>query len=318
MSIRTIAPMAAVTITVGLAVASLAARQPASAEAVDPHAGHTMTSDSGTQAVPAPPQYPAFTRPANDAVPPGNEQAAETLKASKQKSEWVDVAYAGGPAIKSWVAYPAKPEKAPVVIVIMEIFGLQDWVRGVADQLAQDGYIAIAPDLLSGMGPGGGGTAEIGGPDEARKVIQGLTPVEAANRLKAVRAHALKMPQSNGKTATVGYCWGGSRSFEFAVAEPGLNAAIVFYGAAPTDMASYAKINAPILGLYGSDDARVNATIEPASAELKKLGKVYEYEIFDGAGHGFLRAQQDRGGANYRAAEKAWPRVLGFLDKHTK
>lgn len=298
--------LAVTAVAIGSAVA-VAYRAP---EVVaDPHAGHVMDAGQAAQ---------SFTRPDNERVPPGFEQAEAALETSKQKNEWVNISYAGGPPIKSWVAYPNTTEKAPVVIVIMEIFGLQPWIQGVADQLAEDGYIAIAPDLLSGMGPGGGGTAEIGSPDEARKVITGLTPEEAANRLKAVRAHALTMPQSNGKTATVGYCWGGARSFEFAVAEPGLNAAIVFYGTSPANAPDFAKINAPVLGLYGEDDARVNATIEPAAAEMKKLGKTFEYEIYAGAGHGFLRAQQDRGGANYRASEQAWPRVLAFLSQHTK
>jgi carboxymethylenebutenolidase len=273
----------------------------------DDHAGHAMQAPAQT-----------FTRPANDRVPPGNEQAGAELKASKLKSEWINIPYTGGPALKSYVVYPAKPEKAPVVIVIHEIFGLTDWIRGVANQLAEDGYIAVAPDFLSGMGPGGGGTAEIGGDDAARKVIAGLTPAEAQNRIGAVHAFAMKMPSANGRTATIGYCWGGARSFESAVNQPELDAAIVFYGTSPANAADLAKIKTPVLGLYGADDARVNATIEPASAEMKKLGKVYEYEIYEGAGHGFLRAQQDRAGANYRASEKAWPRVLAFLQKHTK
>jgi carboxymethylenebutenolidase len=282
---------------------------PASAQVTghDDHAGHAMQ-----------PAAPQFTRPANDKVPPGNEQAGEELKTSKLKNEWVNIPYAGGPAIKSFVVYPERREKAPVVIVIHEIFGLTDWIRGVAEQLAEDGYIAVAPDFLSGMGPGGGGTAEIGGDDAARKVIAGLTPAEAQNRLSAVHTYAMKMPSSNGKTATIGYCWGGARSFEAAVNQPELDAAIVFYGTSPANAADLAKIKAPVLGLYGADDARVNATIEPASAEMKKLGKTYEFELYEGAGHGFLRAQQDRGGANYRASEKAWARVLAFLEKHTK
>lgn len=300
--------LAVTAVAIGGAVA-MAYRAPEAV--IDPHAGHVMDVGQAAQA-------PSFARPDNERIPPGFEQAEAALKTSKQKNEWVNISYAGGPPIKSWVAYPSTTEKAPVVIVIMEIFGLQPWIQGIADQLAEDGYIAIAPDLLSGMGPGGGGTAEIGSPDAARKVITGLTPEEAANRLKAVRAHALTMPQSNGKTATVGYCWGGARSFEFAVAEPGLNAAIVFYGTSPGNAPDFARINAPVLGLYGEDDARVNATIEPASAEMKKLGKTFEYEIYAGAGHGFLRAQQDRGGANYRASEQAWPRVLAFLAQHTK
>jgi len=135
--------------------------------------------------------------------------------------------------------------------------------------------------------------------------------------MNAVRAHALKLPMANGRTATIGYCWGGARSFEYAASQPELNAAVVFYGTSPA-APELAKIKAPVLGLYGADDARVNATIEPASVEMKKLGKSYESEIYEGAGHGFLRAQADRAGANYKATEQAWPRVLAFLAKHTK
>ena len=281
----------------------------------DDHSAHVAQTPA-TQAPAA--QAPPFSRPANDKVPPGIAEAGEELKTSKLKNEWVDIPYAGGPVIKSFVVYPERREKAPVVIVIHEIFGLTEWIRGVAEQLAEDGYIAIAPDFLSGMGPGGGGTAEIGGDDAARKVIAGLTPAEAMNRLNAVHAYAVKVPGTNGRTATIGYCWGGARSFEAAVNQPELDAAIVFYGTSPANAPDLAKIKAPVLGLYGADDARVNATIEPASAEMKKLGKTYEYEIYDGAGHGFLRAQADRGGANYRASEKSWPRVLAFLEKNTK
>jgi carboxymethylenebutenolidase len=279
----------------------------AQAPVADDHAGHVMQAPAQT-----------FTRPANDKIPPGNAEAPAELKASKLKSEWVNIPYSGGPALKSFVVYPERREKAPVVIVIHEIFGLTDWIRGVAQQLAEDGFIAVAPDFLSGMGPGGGATAEIGGDDAARKVIAGLTPAEAQSRLGAVHAFAMKMPAANGRTATIGYCWGGARSFEAAVNQPELDAAIVFYGTAPANAADFAKVKAPVLGLYGADDARVNATIEPASAEMKKLGKVYEFEIYEGAGHGFLRAQGDRAGANYRASEKAWPRVLAFLAQYTK
>lgn len=298
------------TLTAALAMAATSA----SAQTPTPP---TPDHDHAAHMAQQPPAAP-FARPANDNVPPGNEQAASELKASSLKSEWVTINYSGGPALKTFVVYPTRPDKAPVVIVIHEIFGLTDWIRGVANQLAEDGYIAVAPDLLSGMGPNGGGTAEIGGDDAARKVIAGLTPAEAQNRLATVRAYALKLPSSNEKTATVGYCWGGGQSFASAVNMPDLNAAIVFYGTSPANAADLAKIKAPVLGLYGAEDARVNATIEPASAEMKKLGKVYEFEIYEGAGHGFLRAQQDRAGANYRASEKAWPRVLAFLAKHTK
>jgi carboxymethylenebutenolidase len=137
-----------------------------------------------------------------------------------------------------------------------------------------------------------------------------------ARRLDAARAFALKIPAANGRLATMGFCWGGSRSFEYAVAQPALHAAVVFYGTSPEDPADLAKIQAPVLGLYGGDDARVNATIEPAAAAMKNLGKVFEYEIYEGAGHGFVGGQSDRNGANYRATEKAWPRAVAFLRKH--
>ena len=255
--------------------------------------------------------------------PPPDSLAKARLEKSPRHGEFVDIkmegslpaGQAGSTAIRTWVVYPERKDKAPVVIVIHEIFGLSDWIRTVADQLAADGYIAVAPDLISGMGPGGGGTESLTSRDTVTRLIRGLSPEEATKRLNAVRAYAVKIPAANGKSATVGYCWGGSQSFRFATVQPELNAAIVFYGSSP-DAKDLASIKAPVLGLYGGDDARVNATIEPASAEMKKLGKVYEYEIFEGAGHGFLRQQAGRNGANLRATQRAWPRMLEFLKKN--
>jgi carboxymethylenebutenolidase len=146
-------------------------------------------------------------------------------------------------------------------------------------------------------------------------LIRNLTPEVVAARLNAVREYAVNLPAASGKSATIGYCWGGSRSFEAAASVGSLNAAVVYYGGSP-DSTLLSRVHAPVLGLYGGDDARVNATIEPANAVMKKLGKVYEYEIYEGAGHGFLRAQSGREGANMRATEKAWPRMLEFLRKY--
>ncbi len=251
----------------------------------------------------------------HDKLPPGEEQAQAALEKSPRHGEFVDVKVEGGKhPIRTWVVYPERKDKAPVMIVIHEIYGLSDWIRAVADQLAADGFIAVAPDLISGKGPGGGGTDSLKSRDEVVKLIRALTPEEVTARLNAVRAYAIKLPAANGKSATVGYCWGGARSFAYAAAQPDLNAAVVYYGSAP-EAAELAKIKAPVLGLYGGDDARVNATIEPAAAEMKKLGKVYEVEIYEGAGHGFLRAQSGRDGANLKATQQAWPRMLAFLKK---
>jgi carboxymethylenebutenolidase len=254
----------------------------------------------------------------DEKLPPSDESAKAALEKSPRHGEYVDVKLEGSSVpIRTWVVYPERKEKAPLVIVIQEIFGLSDWIRGVADQLAEDGFIALAPDLICGKGPNGGCTDSVASRDDIVKLVRGLTPDETVARLNAVRDYALKIPAGNKKIATVGYCWGGMMSFTYATRQPALNAAIVYYGTSP-DAAALANVKAPVLGLYGEDDARVNATIEPAKAEMQKLSKTYEMEIYKGAGHGFLRAQSGRDGANLKASQAAWPRTLAFLRKHLK
>ena len=261
----------------------------------------------------------AFAQNAADQIPAGAEGVKERLDKSPRHGEYVDIAVPGGNTkLKSFVVYPERKEKAGVVIVIHEIFGLSDWVRGVADQLAAAGFIAIAPDLHSGRGPDGGGTAEIeAAKGNVRQVIGTLKPDEVAKLLDAVREYGIKLPASNGKSATIGFCWGGARSFEYAAHQPALNAAIVYYGTSPSSPDAFKNIKAPVLGLYGSDDARVNATIEPAQNEMKKLGKPYTANIYEGAGHGFLRQQTGRE-ANAKASSRAWQATVAFLNEHLK
>ncbi|HWM89332.1 MAG TPA: dienelactone hydrolase family protein, partial [Thermoanaerobaculia bacterium] len=198
-----------------------------------------------------------------------------------------------------------------------DIGGLSDWIRGVGDQLARDGFIAVVPDLVSGKAPNGGGTEAMSSRDEVSKLVRGLTPAEATARLNAVHDYAAKIPASNGKTAVLGFCWGGAQSFSYAAAQPELDASVVFYGPSP-EAAEIAKIKAPVLGHYGSDDARVNVTVPPAAAEMKRLGKTFEPHTYEGAGHGFTRSQEGRDGANFKAIQQAWPRTLTFLRKHLK
>ncbi|HTV01494.1 MAG TPA: dienelactone hydrolase family protein [Luteitalea sp.] len=285
-------------------------RTSSSAAAPDPHAGHAMEAQ-------APAASSAKAKGAAN-LPPAEEDAKARLNASPRHGEYADVALPGGAKLRSWVSYPERKDKAPVVIVIHEIFGLSDWIRSVADQLAADGYIAIAPDLLTGKGPNGGGTEAYATRDDVVAGVRGLTPEEVVTKLDAVRAYATKLPAANGKTATVGYCWGGSTSFMYATKQAGLNAAVVYYGGSPSDASTLAAIKAPVLGLYGENDARVNATIEPAKAEMAKLKKVYEPHIYTGAGHGFLRAQAGQDGANLKATQEAWPTMLAFFAKHLK
>ena len=265
----------------------------------------------------------SFGSGATPPVPPGADDAEKRLKESPRHAEYQDVALPGSDTkIKSWVVYPEKKDKAGVVIVIHEIFGLTDWVRSVADQLAADGFIAIAPDMLSGKGEKGGGTEEIG-EKNVRAAIQKLSPEEVNARLDAIAAHAKKDPAANGKVATIGFCWGGAASFRYATHAKDLNGAVVYYGAAPrkddkVDADALKKITAPVLGCYASDDARVNATLDDAKKLMSDAGKSYEVKIYDGAGHGFLRQQGGQSGreANKKAAEAAWPATVEFLKKN--
>ncbi len=270
---------------------------------------------------------PAFAQmPANKSLPPSEDTAKERLNTSTRHGEWVKLS-AGGAPVNTWVVYPERKTKAPVVIVIHEIFGLSDWIRGVADQLAADGFIAIAPDLLSGHGPGGGGTDAFASRDDVTKAVGQLSQDEINTRLDAARDYGIKLPAANGRSATVGFCFGGSKSFAYAVHQPALGAAVVYYGSAPGDpsapqgsfvpASSLANIKAPVLGLYGGADARIGATVSPTEAKMKELGKPYQPNSFDGAGHGFLRAQSGNGGANMKATEQAWPKTIAFLRQHT-
>jgi carboxymethylenebutenolidase len=244
-------------------------------------------------------------------LPPAEGEAAARLNSSPRHGEWVSVSAGGGDKVEAYVVYPERKDPAPVVVVIHEIFGLTEWARSVADQLAAEGFLAVAPDFLSGKGPGGGGSASLA-PDAARQLNSGLQPAEVIRRLNAAARYATQLPAATGSFGVVGFCWGGGMSFLYATEQPNLDAAVVFYGVSPAAGAP-AGIRAPVLGLYGGDDARVNATIPAAESEMKRLGKRYEVEIYDGAGHAFLRRQDGRDGADLRAAEQAWPRTVRFL-----
>lgn len=242
--------------------------------------------------------------------------AKARLEKSPRHLEWVKVKQ-GNREVNSFIAFPEVKEKVTAVVVIHEIFGLSDWVRSVADQLAEAGFIAIAPDLLSGMAPNGGGTSELGTGDAVRRAIAALPPDQITADLNAVAAYVAKLPACNGKVAVGGFCWGGGQTFRFATNNQHIKAAFVFYGTGPDKEEDIARINCRVYGFYGGNDARVNATI-PGSAELmKKAGKTYEPMTYDGAGHGFMRAGEapEAGEANKKAHEDAWKRWKQLLKK---
>ena len=256
----------------------------------------------------------------NDALPAGTaDHAARALKESPRHGEWVDIKLSDGSVLNSWVVYPERPTKSGVVLVIHDINGMRDIPRAVGDQLAQDGFIAIVPDFLSGKGPNGGGSASLG--TGVGQAIRTLTPDEVNARLNAAMEYGKKLPASNGKVGVVGFCWGGARSFGYAAAQPGLNAAVVFYGEAPgtadgTVETQLANLKAPVLGLYAGNDARINETIPATQAAMTKLGKSYAVNSFEGAGHGFMGNHAGAGGANLKASLAAWPMVVEFYRKH--
>jgi carboxymethylenebutenolidase len=214
--------------------------------------------------------------------------------------------------VRAYVVFPERATRAPVVVVVHEIFGLSTWIRGVADQLAANGFIAIAPDLLTGKVPLTGDTVAS---QAATAAIRTLDAADVQRQLESVGRYGMALPAALPRYGIVGFCWGGSTSFAHAVrSAQGLGAAVVYYGTSP-DTASLARVNVPVLGLYGGDDARVNATVPAADSIMRRLGKPYETHFFEGAGHGFLRAQEGRE-ANRVASEKAWPLTVAFFRRH--
>ena len=240
------------------------------------------------------------------ADPEAQDWAKQRLAKSPRHQEWVKIKYkrAGGNPereVSAFVVYPEVKNKATAVVVIHEIFGMSDWVQSLTDQLAEAGYVAIAPDLLSGMGPNHGGTNDVatGGPNAIGTAIRDLPPDQITADLNAVADYVSKLPAANGKIATAGFCWGGGQTFRYATNNSKLKAAFVFYGmppltgqpsALPVDKAALGKIAAPVYGLYAGNDARINATVSATVEAMKDLKKPYEPVTFEGAGHGFMRA----------------------------
>jgi len=245
------------------------------------------------------------------ALPAGAAEAMSRLSSSPRHGEWVTVETGPGDSVRAWVVYPERSDPAPVVLVVHEIFGLSHWVRAVADEFAAEGFIAIAPDLLT-MRAIPAGTDGAPDPEVARSEIQTLDRGAIHRQLRAVAEYGMSLPAAVRSYGIAGFCWGGTVSFEHAIHSPELGAAVVYYGTSP-NADSMGEIRAPVLGLYGEDDARVNVTVPPAATAMQALGKRFEHETYRGAGHGFLRAQDGQAGANLRASQEAWARTLEWL-----
>jgi len=248
---------------------------------------------------------------APDPLPASAQEAEARLAASPRHGEWATIRTSATDSVRAWVVYPERSTPAPVILVVHEIFGLSHWVRAVADQFAAEGFIAIAPDLLTmkNLPLGADGAPDA---DRARAEIGSLDRDVLHQQLLAVAEYGMSLPAAERRYGIVGYCWGGTVSFEHAIRSPSLGASVVYYGSSP-DPSLYGSINAPVLGLYGENDERVNATIADAEAALGRLGRTFEKEIYPGAGHGFLRQQDGMDGANLRATEGAWPRTIAWF-----
>jgi carboxymethylenebutenolidase len=248
---------------------------------------------------------------------PVQDWAKQRADKSPRHQEWVSVKN-GDRTVNAFLVYPEVKVKATSIVVIHEIMGLTDWVRSLADQLAEAGYIAIAPDLLSGLGPKGGGTADFADRGAVGQAIGALPPGQIAADLNSVADYVSKLPAANGNVAVAGFCYGGSQAFRFATVRPDLVAAFVFYGAGPDKKEDVARINAPVYGFYGGADERVNATIPRTQALMKGAGKKFDPVVYEGAGHGFMRAGEDPANlneANKWARNKAWERWKDILKK---
>jgi carboxymethylenebutenolidase len=241
------------------------------------------------------------------------EWARARLEASPRHHEYVPLKH-GNRTVEAFVVYPEVKTKAPVVVLIHEIFGLSDWAKEMADELAAKGFIVIAPDLLSGFGPNGGGSSEFPSQDAAVKAVSGLDPEVVMADLDAAADYGKHVPAGNGKIAVTGFCWGGGKSFAFAAHRKDLSAAFVFYGTSPADVTT---ITAPVYGFYGGNDARVDATIPATTAAMKAAGKTYEPVTYEGAGHGFMRAGEDPTNTvpgNKTAREQGFARLVKLLN----
>ena len=242
--------------------------------------------------------------------------ARKQLEESPRHHEWVTLE-SSGRMLHAFIAYPENAENATTVLVIHENRGLDDWARSFADQLAEAGYIAVAPDMISNTVEGIERTSDFESSDDARQAIYGLNAENITEDLKNVLQYAKELEAGNGKVVVAGFCWGGSQSFRFAGnAGDNIEAALVFYGTGPQDLESYNVIEAPVYGFYGGNDQRVNATIQNSEEMMKKAGKIYKYEIYEGAGHAFMRRGDDPNGdeANVNARNAAWDRLKKILE----
>jgi carboxymethylenebutenolidase len=250
--------------------------------------------------------------------------AARVVAQSPRKGEWVDIPMAGGTALHTWISYPQTADKAPVVLVYQPGPGMDmgepvtrgggaNWLRGIADQLASEGFIAVLPDLTSGLGPNGGNFDSFQFPDESGAAINRIPHSAVLDRIRVARDYALTLPMSNGRLGATGFCMGGGLAWESAAEIEGVNASVVFYGTPPAEPVM-ARIKAPVAAFFGANDLGLASRVAPATADMKRLGKDFEVHVYEEATHVFLYRQDL--GRNMAATEDSWPKAMAFFKQH--
>lgn len=268
---------------------------------------HDMSSHDGSH------ENSTVVAPSDDSLPPDAEHAVARLNASPRHGQYVMIPTSAGDSVRAWIVYPERSGRAPVVVVIHEIFGMSSWVRAVTDQLAAAGFIAIAPDLLTGQKlPGAPDSVPM---QAGIAAVSRLDMADVQRDIDATAKYAMALPSALPRYGVIGFCWGGGVSFMHAVHSPALSASVVYYGEAPgTSLLS--AVRAPVLGLYGGADARVVTTIPPADSAMKAAGKTFDHHVYDGATHGFLRNQTGANGANIAATRQAWPATITWFRRY--
>jgi len=243
------------------------------------------------------------------------DQADNRLENSPRHHEWVNIS-AGDKMLKAFIVYPQVADKVKTIIIIHENRGLTDWVRSFADQLAEKGYIALAPDMLSDFSEEYSQTSDFPTSDDARNAIYKLESNLVTTYLNNSFNYLKNLPSGNGEIAVVGFCWGGSQSFRYATNNPDLSEALVFYGTGPKEELEYADIEAPVYGFYGGNDQRVNATIKASKEAMEEHQNIYDYQIYEGAGHAYMRSGDHPEGSasNIKARNQSWERLLRILE----
>lgn len=320
---------------VGCTVQHVSSTQSMQTMDMNDHMAHMNPADLRAPAVPA----SKSTFQGDLKLPPSAQTAAARLAASPRHGEWVKFAVEPGSkdTVMAWIVYPLNNPKAPVVVVVHEIFGLSTWIRGVADQVAAEGFIAIAPDFLSRVRPGGPSTEEFPA-QQATQLIGQINSTERNAIISAAANFAMVQPSAQQRYAVIGYCWGGQTTFFHVINNgvKGFSGGVAYYGAPYMSQGQRAtataaavpgtyivdslkKINKPVILLNG--DARISASMPALDSLMKSLHKDYVGTDYKGAAHGFLRLQADTGNnpaaaANLEATKDAWPKTVAFLKKN--